>query len=272
MSIRDGTHPGIVASWASGYALAVLIGIDHLVIAVPDPDAAAADLAAALGLTPGGGGRHDRLGTYNRLLWLGDTYLELIGVFDAGLAGESWVGQPTLTVLASAAGTGLATWAIATDDLEADLDRLRTTGSDLGPARVGERRRPDDQVVTWRLAASPTLEPDGPPFLIEHDRTSAEWTVEDRAARALAPARLTAIEISVTDVAATTFRFLKTVGLRFRPSLQGGGARDADIGRQIVRIMPRRPDPVPPTAIRLTIPGRPPVRTDLLGCRWVIGS
>ena len=255
MSIRDGTHPSIVASRTTGYALAMLIGIDHLVIAVPDPDSAAADLAAALGLTPGGGGRHDRLGTYNRLIWLGDTYLELIGVFDAELAGESWVGAADAARPRIRAGTGLATWAVATDDIEGDLARLRATGSDLGPVQPGERTRPDGRVVTWRLAAAPTLEPAGPPFLIEHDPTSAEWTAADRAARAAEPARLTALEIGVTDVAATTFRFLKTVGLRFRPSLQGGGARDADIGRQIVRIRPRRPDPEPPTTHPADHPG-----------------
>ena len=270
MSIRDGTHPSIVTSLTTGYALAMLIGIDHLVIAVPDPDSAAADLATALGMAPGGGGRHDLLGTYNRLIWLGDTYLELIGVFDAGLAGESWVGRPTLRVLGSEAGTGLATWAVATDDIEGDIARLRETGSDLGPVQPGERTRPDGRLVTWRLAAAPTLEPTGPPFLIEHDPTSAEWTADDRAARATEPARLTTLEIGVTDVAATTFRSLKTAGLRFRPSLQGGGARDADIGPQIVRIRPRRADPEPPTTIRLTVPDRPPLQVDLLGCRWIV--
>ena len=56
----------------------MLVGIDHLVIAVADPDAAADELSETLGIPAGGGGRHDHLGTYNRLIWLGDTYLELI--------------------------------------------------------------------------------------------------------------------------------------------------------------------------------------------------
>ena len=61
------------------------LGIDHLVIAVPDPDASAAVLAAALGVAVTGGGRHELGGTHNRLAFLGDTYLELIGVFDREL-------------------------------------------------------------------------------------------------------------------------------------------------------------------------------------------
>jgi len=64
----------------------MLLGIDHLVIAVPDPDAAAADLEAALGIAATGGGRHAQAGTFNRLIFLGDTYLELIGIWDRALA------------------------------------------------------------------------------------------------------------------------------------------------------------------------------------------
>ena len=95
------------------YAERMLIGIDHLVIAVADPDAAADELSETLGIAAGGGGRHDTLGTYNRLIWLGDTYLELIAVFDRTIAATSWVGAPTLRALED--GGGLATWAIATD-------------------------------------------------------------------------------------------------------------------------------------------------------------
>src|SRR6476659_9801823 len=111
------------------HASTMLLGIDHLVIAVADPDAAAAELEAKLGLAPGDGGRHDRLGTFNRLVWLGDSYLELIGVFDRAAAAGSWIGAPTLRALE--AGGGLATWAIASDDLAADVTMLRERGSIL---------------------------------------------------------------------------------------------------------------------------------------------
>ena len=73
---------GIVPTRRPAYALPMLLGIDHLVIAAADPDRAADRLADALGLTVGSGGRHERLGTFNRLIWLGDSYLEIIGVFD----------------------------------------------------------------------------------------------------------------------------------------------------------------------------------------------
>ena len=77
----------------------MILGIDHVVLAAADVDAAAGELEAKLGLAATGGGRHDALGTLNRLVWLGDAYLELVGVFDRELAGTSWLGQPVLESL-----------------------------------------------------------------------------------------------------------------------------------------------------------------------------
>jgi hypothetical protein len=41
--------------------------IDHLVIAVPDPDAAANELEATLGILASSGGEHPGAGTWNGL-------------------------------------------------------------------------------------------------------------------------------------------------------------------------------------------------------------
>src|SRR4029453_7141182 len=98
-----------------------------------------------------GGGRHDGMGTFNRLVWLGDSYLELIGVFDRGLASRSWIGPPVLDALERADGGGLATWAVAVDDLDVALRWLPPDAGFVGPVD-GERRREGDPVVRWRLA------------------------------------------------------------------------------------------------------------------------
>jgi hypothetical protein len=140
----------------------MLLGIDHLVIAVADPDHAAAELERNLGLTSAGGGRHDALGTFNRLVWLGDSHLELIGVFERALAQRSWLGVPTLRMLEL--GGGLATWAIATDAVAADQAALHAAGSDLGDLIAGERRRPDGPSSGGaRDAASPRIVRDALP-------------------------------------------------------------------------------------------------------------
>ncbi len=257
----------------------MLLGIDHVVIACPDPDAAADELEERVGLRAGGGGRHEALGTFNRLVWLGDTYLELIGVFDRPSAERSWVGAPTVRALDR--GGGLATWAVATDDLDGDIARLRADRSGLTDARAGERVRADGQVVRWRLASPDVLGPDQAPFLIEHDRTAAEWTPADRAARQLAshplrgPVRLECLEIPVADPGAVGLRVLRTVGIGpFRPSLAGRGARDAAIGTQTIRYRRAGPSDRGLPTIHLIVGGSAvePRQVDAVGCRFALRS
>jgi hypothetical protein len=273
--IRPAPTIPIPMRWVMGsrYSASVFVGIDHLAIAIADPDDAAAELERKVGIAATGGGRHDALGTFNRLVWLGDTYVELIGVFQRSLAEQSWLGIPTLDVLAR--GGGLATWAIATDSLEADLAELRATGSDLGEAMAGERRRTDGGVVRWRFALPPQLAASEPPFLIEHDSTVAEWTPFDRTARQTfahpvgGPVRLVGLELAVGDVNRTIQRFGRTLGLRFRPSLAGGGSRESDVGAQFLRVRPRRGGPVS-AVIHLAAPIREERAVQLLGCRWIM--
>jgi hypothetical protein len=256
------------------YAAAMYLGIDHLVIAVADPDEAVAAFEEAVGRSPTGGGRHEALGTFNRVVWLGDSYLEFIGIFDPSLAERSWVGRPALRALE--AGSGFATWSIATDALDGDVAALRPGGSSLGQPRPGERQRDDGSVVRWRLAAPDPLGPGEPPFLIEHDVTAAEWTPADRAERAAqaerlgGPIGLDALELPVDDPNVASQRLTRTVGLRFRPSLAGGGARDASIAGQIVRLRPRRGG-LATAVIRLRAPVAEERAIELFGCRWVVG-
>jgi len=266
----------------------MLLGIDHLVIACADPDAAAADLEREVGLRASGGGRHGALGTFNRLIWLGDTYLELIGVFDGELAGHSWIGAPTVRALH--AGGGLATWAVATEDIEGDVARLNAGGALLAQPIAGERQRPDGAVVRWRLSAPRDLGPERPPFLIEHDPTGAEWSPDERAVRADerhpvgTAVRLETLELSISDAPATIAGLMRTTRIGpFRPSLAGGGTRDAQVGDQTLRLKPHRglaPGlvqvgaagwPVPTIHLRADSPTEP--RTaELLGCRFVLRS
>lgn len=266
----------------------MLLGIDHLVIAVADPDAAAAELEAAVGLAATGGGRHERMGTWNRLVWLGDTYLELIGAWDRDLAAASWVGAPTLRALADIGeATGaLATWALASDDLSGDIGRLRAAGADWTGPVAGERTRPDGRVVRWAIASPPALGPERPPFLIEHDVAAAEWTPAERVERASlvhplgGQVRLVTLELPAAPgaVAGRSMALLRAVGLRFRPSLAGRGARDADIGPQRLRLTPAPEGTVPVVHLRVGTEGPAPSdvpaaprMVDALGLRFALG-
>lgn len=254
------------------YARSVLVSIDHLIIAVADLDEAAATLERSVGLGSTDGGRHDALGTANRLAWFGDSYVELVTVVDPDVARRSWLGAPTLAALER--GGGFAGWALRTDALDADVRAARATGARFGDPQPGERTRADGRIVRWRLALPGPIGPAELPFLIERDESSAEWTPADRAARALAPhpiggpARLDVVELPTLDVPRAILAYLRTFGLRFRPSLAGGGARDANIGRQIVRLRPAAAGLTP--VIRLAAPGGGGRAVEALGCRWTI--
>jgi len=248
----------------------MLTGIDHVILAVRDPDGAAQALEDELGLRSGPGGRHAAHGTHNRLCWLGDSYLELMGVFDAAIASASWWGAYVSRLL-DERGEGYAGVVLASDDLAADASRLAGAGSALGEPQPGERARPDGDVVRWRAALPARPDPDlGLAFLIEHEQTAAEWRPADRLARAtqLHPLGTTValrrLELPVADVRSATMRIHRDLGVAFRPSLGGGGARDGAVGRQTLRLL-RATEERPLVVLE---GGSRPVEARLLGCAW----
>ena len=118
--------------------------MDHVIYAVRDLDSAAARVTADFGLASVEGGRHPGWGTANRIVPLGESYLELVAVVDSLEAAASDFGRPVLEALA--AGERLVGWAVATDNIE-DIARrrgLEVTG--------GSRKRPDGVTLSWRLA------------------------------------------------------------------------------------------------------------------------
>jgi hypothetical protein len=57
-----------------------LLALDHLAVTAATLDEGAGHIAAATGVAPGPGGRHPAMGTWNRLVGLGDVFLEAIAV------------------------------------------------------------------------------------------------------------------------------------------------------------------------------------------------
>src|SRR3954470_23642455 len=107
--------------------------IDHVIYACADLDAAAARIEAQLGVAAGGGGRHERIGTRNRIVPLGCGYLELLAVADPAEAAASDLGRAVQARIAAA--DGLMGWAVAVDDVEPVAARLGTATSTI--ARSG---------------------------------------------------------------------------------------------------------------------------------------
>jgi hypothetical protein len=250
----------------------MLLGIDHIVIAVRDPDAAADQLAAEVGLTPGGGGRHPGRGTFNRLIWLGDSYLELIGVDDPATVRDWGVGAVTQDLL-ERGEEGVVAFAIATDDIAGDVAALRAQGAPFEPPHPGQRQRPDGEVVRWTTSVPERLGPDGLPFLIEHELAGAEWgqAARDERADHVHPfggrATLARLELAVVDPRAAGRRYHEGVGLALLEDPDG--TPELPIGPQLLRfVAPSRGEPAATIAIAGTAGG--PRSVELLGCRFLV--
>jgi hypothetical protein len=101
------------------------VGIDHVIYAAEDVEAAASRLAAQLGLPTVPGGRHEGHGTHNVLVPLGGGYLEVLGVADEAEAQTSDFGRGLLARL-ERSGEGWLTWVVAVSDVDAVAGRLGT--------------------------------------------------------------------------------------------------------------------------------------------------
>ena len=136
-----------------------MLRMDHVVYAVRDLDEASVGFREAYGLDSVAGGRHERWGTANRIVPLGEEYLELVAAIDPDAAAASGFGRAVIG--RADAGGGWVTFAVATDDLDAIASRL---GLEVG---AGSRTKPDGTVLRWRGAGldDPRREPSMPFFL-----------------------------------------------------------------------------------------------------------
>jgi Glyoxalase-like domain len=133
----------------------VPVQLDHVLIAVQDLAAATQGFESRYGLEATGGGRHPGWGTANRIVPLGDAYVELVAVVDDGEAATSAFGK-WVAGGATAAGRLLG-WAVRTDDLDSVAQRLGLAVSS------GSR-----DALRWRLAGLEEAVAEPPlPFFIE---------------------------------------------------------------------------------------------------------
>jgi hypothetical protein len=246
-------------------------GIDHLVIACADPDAAATELEDALGIAATGGGRHDSLGTRNRIAWLADgSYLELIGVENPDLARNHPVGAAALRTI-NEHGAGLATYALRVDDLESVVATLGAGGASYGAPQHGTRTRTDGEVVEWWNAfPSSQLGTTDPPFLIQHAYAGEEWgrlALENRARFAHpigSPVVLSRLDLATAEPPSVAAVLHAQLALDFWAVAD---LAVAEIGRHVLRLRPRR-EMALPAVVTLGAEVDTPRTAELLGLRF----
>jgi Glyoxalase-like domain len=134
--------------------------LDHVLVAVADLAAAGREIEARYGLASVEGGRHAGWGTANRIVLLGEAYIELVAVVDQAEAAESLFGS--WVARASPDFAKPLGWVVRTNKLDEVARRLGLV------VVAGSRAARGGQVLRWRLAgieqaaAEPSL-----PFFIE---------------------------------------------------------------------------------------------------------
>lgn len=125
--------------------------LDHLIYAAPNVADGVAAIAALTGTEAVAGGRHVGVGTHNHLATFDQrTYFEIIGIDPDQPA----PGRPRPFGLDDRSEPGLAGYAIhpgPDETLDDVVARMREVGID--PGEIGEmsRRKPDGDLLSWRL-------------------------------------------------------------------------------------------------------------------------
>lgn len=123
----------------------MMLALDHLAVSAGTLEAGAEWVERALGVPLAGGGKHAHMGTHNRLLSLGDLYLEVIAT-DPKAPKPTW---PRWFDLDNFRGPPrLTNWICRTDDLDAAL-----AAAPAGTGTATDLQRGD---YRWRFAVPPT--------------------------------------------------------------------------------------------------------------------
>ena len=206
----------------------MLTALDHIIIGVRDLEAAARIFGRDLGLLPSGGGIHPIGGTANRIIVIGDTYLELIALYKPEEARESIRSRLEK-------GEGYLNFVLSSNDIVADSQALRERGiTFIGPT-PGSLRSADGRERAWQSIhiERPDLAQHYP-FIIQHDsageerrRRLAGWSTPPE--HPLGVSKVRSVTLAVEDLDEASRRFAQIYGFQpsepFSAATQGLGAR-----------------------------------------------
>jgi catechol 2,3-dioxygenase-like lactoylglutathione lyase family enzyme len=237
----------------------MLKGIDHIVVVVPDLEAAIKSYGE-LGFTVVRGGKHN-IGTHNALIAFADgAYLELIA-FLAPVPGHPWYD-------AMSKSAGLVDFCMQTDDLTADVATFRRAGVSINDPRAMTRDRPDGYRVSWVLSIPNSPFNGAIPFLIKDETPRDERVPRERTHRN-GVTGLANLIVAVTEGEKTAGWYRAITGkqgtaIEYR-ELEGSGTRFEIGSHQLDVIAPR--NAIGPVAEFLRSRGAGPYRATLKGDR-----
>ena len=166
-----------------------------------------------LGLAVTGGGVHPFGGTANRVVVIGDTYLELITVRTPLEAQGSMVER-------LAKGDGYLNFVLSSDDIAADSKAMHSRSVAVVGPTSGRLKSPDGRTRGWsRLDVERADLTQHYPFVIQHDSVGEErrfrlagWNAPP--AHALGVVKVLSATIAVADLGEATRRFQHIYGLQ----------------------------------------------------------
>jgi hypothetical protein len=184
-----------------------VLSVDHASICGSDLDAMQAAFSDA-GLKPDYGGPHTTGGTQMAFVGFDDgSYLELIAPQSPGSAEASPWGKFL------AANAGPCAWAVSSDDVQKEVERLKAAGLATDGPIKGSRKEPDGLAIEWLTAQVGSGTPGSSlPFVIE-DRTPRDWRVQTSASVKESPvAGIDLVVLAVNDMKTSVDQFRKAYG------------------------------------------------------------
>jgi catechol 2,3-dioxygenase-like lactoylglutathione lyase family enzyme len=198
----------------------MLTAIDHIIIGVNNLDMAATQFSQKLGLAVSGGGTHPTGGTANRIIVIGDTYLELIAIHNPTEAQQSMLGRLAIH-------EGYLNFVLASNDIKADSTAMINRSIPILGPTLGSLRAADGRTRGWFRTniERPDLA-QRYPFIIQHDSSGEErrfrlagWTIPPE--HALGVMQIRSTTIAVANLAEAAQRYQRIYGLQPSDSFTG---------------------------------------------------
>src|SRR5215471_13436544 len=184
-----------------------VLEIDHASVCGSNLDAMR-QVFSDVGLTPDFGGPHSNGVTQMALVGFDDqSYIELIAPVKPGVTeGSDWA-----RFMAGDAGT--CAWAVGTNVLLQEVDRLKKAGVTVSEPKRGSRKRTDGMNIEWMTAqVGPGMPGSLFPFVIE-DETPRTWRVQASDSVKESPlGGVDLVVIGVSNLDASIAMFRKTYG------------------------------------------------------------
>src|SRR6266699_4823922 len=198
----------------------MLTGLDHIIIGVNDLEQATSIFQQDLGLAVSGGGIHPTGGTANRIIVIGDTYLELIAIYNPAEAQQSMLDR-------LAFHEGYLNFVLASNNIEADSKAMTNRGIPILGPTPGLLRAADGRTRGWSRTNIERQDlAQRYPFIIQHDSIGEErrfrlagWATPPE--HPLGVTQVRSATIAVADLAEATQRFQHIYGLQPSESFTG---------------------------------------------------